>query len=338
MAVDPLRDSSSNVYNSQWKSFASWATTRANATKDLSYIMLAEYLIHLFNENQQVNTIKVHRSAIASVLKILNPPTSLQEDNIHNLVHAMSIKCPISQEILPKWHVNMVFKDLIKPPFTVDGSDKNISLEILSYKTPFLLTLATGARGSELVAQSRADHNITFSRLPSGTKHFSIQLVPKFIPKNARPDTIPKPLDFPGIAHLFSRDPERLLCPVRTLGLYIVCSKELADEGPQLKLFMHFTPQTQKFTTHFGNWVAAIIRLTYENSSESDLPNIKSHEVWVVAASVAYYRNTPISELCGLISWKFSNKLPVAAAGITLLWQVVLHRLYTKLTTSTNKV
>ena len=69
MAVDPLRDSSSNVYNSQWKSFAFWATTRANAKKDLSYIMLVEYLIHLFNENQQVNTIKVHWSAIASVLK-----------------------------------------------------------------------------------------------------------------------------------------------------------------------------------------------------------------------------------------------------------------------------
>ena len=27
MAADPLRDSSSNVYNSQWKSFASWANT-----------------------------------------------------------------------------------------------------------------------------------------------------------------------------------------------------------------------------------------------------------------------------------------------------------------------
>ena len=113
-----------------------------------------------------------------------------------------------------------------------------------------------GARGSELVALSMADHNLIFSRLPSGAKHVSIRLVPKFIPKNARLDTITKPLEFPGIAHLFSIDPERLLCPIRTLGLYIVRSQELADEEPQQKLFVHFTPKTQLFTTHFRRWVA----------------------------------------------------------------------------------
>ena len=63
--------------------------------------------------------------------------------------------------------------------------------------------------------------------------------------------------------------------------------------------------------------------------------------------AVAYYRNTPLSELCGLISWKSSSvfihhylcdmaadtdlqELPVVAAGTALLWRVVLHRLYTK--------
>ena len=158
----------------------------------------------------------------------------------------------------------------MKPPFTVDGSDKNISFELLSYKTAFLVALATGARESELVALSRAHHNLTFSRLPSGARHVSVRLVPKYIPKDARLDTIPKPLEYPGITHLFSRDPEKLLCPVRSLGLYIVCSQELADEDPQQKLFVHFTPKTQMYTTHFHRWVAEIIRLAYENS-ESNL-------------------------------------------------------------------
>ena len=218
----------------------------------------------------------------------------------------MSIQHPRSQEILPKWHLSVVLKALMKPPFTVDGSDKNISLELLSYKIAFLVALATGARGSESVALSRAHHNLTFSRLLSGARHISIRLVPKYIPKNARLDTIPKPLEYPGITHLFSRDPEKLLCPLRTLGLYIVRSQELADEDPQQKLFVHFTPKTQMFTTHFRRWVAETIRLTYENS-ESDLPTIRSHEVRAVAASVAYYRNTPLSELCGLIGWMSSN-------------------------------
>ena len=109
------------------------------------------------------------------------------------------------------------------------------------------------------------------------------------------------------------------------------------------------------FTTHFHRRVAKTIRLTYENSSESELPNIRSHEVRVVAASRVYYRNSPLSDLCGLIGWKSSNvfihhylrnmaadtdlqELPVVAAGTTLIWQVVLHSLTLKLTTSSNKV
>ena len=115
MVANPLRDSSSNVYNSQWRSFASWANASGIVTKDLSYITLAEYLVH-FNQNKQVNTIKVYRSAIANILKIFNPPTPFQEDTIHNLLHVMSIQRPRSQEILPKWHLSVVLEGLMKPP------------------------------------------------------------------------------------------------------------------------------------------------------------------------------------------------------------------------------
>ena len=84
MVTDPLRDSSSHVYNAQWKAFAKWANDKGIPSRDLSYITLAEYLVHLFAENKQVNTIKVHRAAIGSVLKMLKQPTVLLEDTIHN--------------------------------------------------------------------------------------------------------------------------------------------------------------------------------------------------------------------------------------------------------------
>ena len=184
----------------------------------------------------------------------------------------MTILRQREQEVLPKWNLSVVLKGLMKPPFTIRSSDKNISLELLSYKTAFLVALATGARGSELVALSRASHNLELSTLASGAKHASIRMVPKFIPKNQPPAIIPEPMKFPGIAHLFPNEPERLLCPVRALSLYIVRSAERAQDDSQEKLFVHFNPTTQMFTTHFRRWVAETIRLTYENSSESDLP------------------------------------------------------------------
>ena len=307
MAADPLRDSSNHVYNSQWKAFAKWANNKGIPSKDLSYVTLAEYLVHLSAENIQVNTIKVHRASIASVLKMLNPATVLQEDTIHNIICRMTLLHPRTQEVLPRWHLSIVLKGLMKQPFAINGSDRNISLELLSYKTAFLVALATGAPGSELVALSCAPHNLDFKTLDSGAKQVSIRMAPKFIPKNQRPELIPKPLEFLGIAHLFPKDLERLLCPVLALGLYLIRSAERAKDDPQQKFFVHFSPETQLFATHFRRWVAETIRLTYENSSESDLPKVRAHDVRAVAASMAYYQNTPLSELCGLIGWKSSN-------------------------------
>ena len=293
MAADPLRDSSSHVYNSHWKAFAIWANEKGLHPKDLSFITLAEYLVHLFSLNKKVNTILVHKASISSVLKLLNPPTAIQESTLQNVIRRMTILRP-REQVLPRWHLSVVLKGLMKPPFTINGSDHHISLELLSYKTAFLVALASGARGSELVALSRATHNLDFTILPSGAKQVSIRMVPKFIPKNQRPEVIPEPIVFPGMAHLFPKDPERLLCPVRALGLYIVRSAELAQTDPLEKLFVHFNPNTQLFTTHFRRWVAETIRLTYENSSQSDLPKIKAHDVRGISASIAYYRNTPL--------------------------------------------
>ena len=195
----------------------------------------------------------------------------------------------------------------MKPPFAINGTDRHISLELLYYKTAFLVVLASGARGSELVALSRASHNLEFTILASGAKQVSIRMVPKFIPKNQRPEIIPEPIKFPGMAHLFPNESEGLHSPVRALGLYIVKSAERAQNDPLEKLFVHFTPETQLFTTHFRRCVAETIQLTYENSSQSDLPKIRAHDVRGISASIAFYRNTPLKELCGLIGWKSSN-------------------------------
>ena len=207
---------------------------------------------------------------------MLNPPTAIQEDTIHNIIRRMSILHPWTQEILPKWHLSVVLRGLMKPPFTINGSDKNISLDLLSYKTAFLVALATGARGSELVALSWAAHNLDLTTLDSGAKQASIRMVPKSIPKNQHPALIPKPSEFPGIAHLFPKDLERILCPVRALGLYIIWSVERTKEDPQERLIVYFSPDTQLFTTHFRGWVADLRKLVWIWSSQDPSPWCKS--------------------------------------------------------------
>ena len=165
IAADPLWDSSSNVYNSHWKAFALWANNKGILLSDLSFITLPEYLVYLFSQNKKVNTILVHKASISSVLKLLNPPTALQESTLHNVIRRMTILRPREQEVLPRWHLSVVLKGLMKPRFAINGTDRQISLELLSYKTAFLVALASGARGPfrtgrsfQSIAQLRIHH------------------------------------------------------------------------------------------------------------------------------------------------------------------------------------
>ena len=218
MASTPIRDSSSHLYNTHRRLFTDWLVAKNIPTESASYHHLADHLVHLFN---QVNNIKVHHSSITSALRLLNPPNQLQEDTITNLLRAMAIQRPRTTQVLAKWRPSVVLDAFLKPPFTIDGSDKKIPLDLLTFKTAFLVSLASAAHGSELVALYRADHNLTFSSDPSGACHVSIRLVSKFMPKHALPNSIPVPIRFPWIAHLFPREPGRLFCPVRVIGLYI---------------------------------------------------------------------------------------------------------------------
>ena len=61
------------------------------------------------------------------------------------------------------------------PPFTIDGSDKDLCLDLLTYKTAFLVDLAMAVRGSEMLTFSRAEHNLLFKRLPTGGKQVTIR-------------------------------------------------------------------------------------------------------------------------------------------------------------------
>ena len=83
------------------KPLPSGPMTKASSPRT-SFVSLAEYLVHLYAEGKQVHTIKVHQAAIANVLKMINLPTILQEETIHNVICRMNILRPGTQEIFSR--------------------------------------------------------------------------------------------------------------------------------------------------------------------------------------------------------------------------------------------
>ena len=68
-AVDSRRKSTITTYDSRLEKFHTWAATHAFDPLDATVQHGTTFLVHLFSEGKQASTIKIYRSAIASVHK-----------------------------------------------------------------------------------------------------------------------------------------------------------------------------------------------------------------------------------------------------------------------------
>ena len=109
-----------------------------------------------------------------------------------------------------------------------ESSDDVIPLKWRTLKCVFLLALASARRHSYLHALSIAPGRFVFAR-GNTQRQLVVSLLPEpgFLAKNQLPTQAPEWITVPGIAHLNPTEPERMLCPVRQLKLYIRDSERI---------------------------------------------------------------------------------------------------------------
>ena len=260
---------------------------------------VAEYLVAMFERGALPSTIKVHRSAILSVLTFTNPSIS-DSIIIRNCLKTFEIERPRKTRVLPKFDINLVLWQLLKPPFTnEDGkSDRDIPLDIFVGKLAFILALACGSRSSEMHALSRAPGAISREAAGGGTI-LSIRTFPGFLAKNDRPDKLPPPVRIPSMFHLVGRsEPERFWCPVRATDIYL--SRTQSDEYSKddIRLLRHPNPRVSTTKGHVALWIRRTVSLAYESAGKGgEDPHVNAHEVRAVAHSLATYNGASLQEV-----------------------------------------
>ncbi|KAJ8041236.1 hypothetical protein HOLleu_11989 [Holothuria leucospilota] len=115
---------------------------------------------------KQVSTIRNYRSAISSIHKGFPDGSNIGSNKtIGHLLKGMFNKRPPQEHLSPSWSINEVLAVLAKPPYE---PIHNTSLELLTYKTLFLVAAASARCRSEL-------HALTTMR---GFLHFSLNRSP----------------------------------------------------------------------------------------------------------------------------------------------------------------
>ena len=228
-----LRESSQQVYESHWPRFVAFCRTKRWHVFRVRSHHFSTYMMHLFRDGLLPSTNISHCTSVASVLRhwVYDPAA---DPHIKLLVRAFRLERLVQRRITPKWDLHLVLLSLMRPPFTetAESSDDVIPLKWPTLKCVFLLALASARRRSYLHALSIAPGRCVFAR-GNTQRQLVVSLLPEpgFLAKNQLPTQAPEWITVPGIAHLNPTEPERMLCPVRQLKLYIRDSERIRGGG-----------------------------------------------------------------------------------------------------------
>lgn len=298
--------SSAKVYDSRWKLFIKWCGEHKIDHTKISLPQVAEFFLYLFKEGKAVQTIKGYRSAIASVLKLTTGVDISTDEVIGRLISSFEHQRPQLKFNFPKWDLRLVLGALIEPPFEPLQSASN---KMLTFKTVFLITLASGARRSEIHALDAKllSHNKDWSRV-------TLVPNPKFLAKNF--DYKSGERNFHGfvIESLGSKlgpglEEDTKLCPVRSLRFYLERTKECRRNTDQLFVSISDRKNAAVCKNTIASWIKQTIKFGYENCSSSLIKHLSlnAHEVRALAHSVAFYGNTGMEDLLQGARWSSST-------------------------------
>ena len=118
-------------------------------------------------------------------------------------------------------------------------------------------------------------------------------------------DTGPEWITVPRIAYLNPTEPERMLCPVRQLKLYIWDSERIWGGA---SVYVHtLEPQHQGYhESHISRWIVETVKEAY-TQADRQYDRVTSHEVQAISASWAYNCLVALPDILAVAFWRSSG-------------------------------
>ena len=301
----PQRLSTRRIYENKWMVFSKWCTQKQVDVRSPSIKDICDFLCYLFTDlNRRPSTIEGYRTALADRLEStgLCISANLEVSRLIASFHRDNPKCA---RMIPKWNLSLVLHQLTLAPFE---PMEEASLKFLTWKTVFLLTLASGKRRSEI-------HAWTLEGLLSLGDWDQVQLSPSpsFIAKNQLARDGPAsiaPVVIPALSEASTTNQsDILLCPIRILRHYLARTGDLRTD--QKLLFISFKPGFNKDIrpSTVSSWIKKTILYCYSKIEDADLDaiNVKAHDVRAFAASKAFQTGVSMDQIMSACHWKSQN-------------------------------
>ena len=225
------------------------------------YLKHSRFFNQLFTvKNLKPATTAGYRTTIADHLGHFGQEVSKSLD-LNRFIASFYRDKPTANRGMPSWDLSLVLFALTKAPFE---PLKYASLKILTFKTVFLMALASGKRQGEVHAWKYSS-----LRHKPHWKEVSISPSPAFLAKyqlaSDGPDLL-RPVVIPALKSFLSLDltEDMTLCPVRALGYYLDRTSAL-KKGKNL-LFISFKERFDRdiMRATVSSLIKQTVSLTYQ--------------------------------------------------------------------------
>jgi hypothetical protein len=291
------RLSTEKIYQSHWRSWVDWSNSRQVDPCDPPVNQLTEFLLYLAKEkNLSQGTVKSYRSAICTTIRQSGGPDLASDPILRELINSLRIIGLNRTPRVPDWDVFIVLQALKDKPFEPPDT---CTLENWSYKTAFLMSLATAKRRSEL-------HALDYNSIRWAEDSVTLSTLPDFVAKNQRPGETFPIIKVPSLAKTLSKsDTHRRVCPVRALRWYLHKSKDLRTN--QRRVFISYSKVGKEIAqATLSRWIVKAISISLKENG--NLPcnraTPRAHEVRAIATSLALQRSISMENILRAAFWR----------------------------------
>jgi hypothetical protein len=298
------RSGTEAVYGHKWAKWLAWCKDQGVQPTHPSSAELAEFLAWLSaDQGLAASTVRGYRSAVSTTVRQLGGSGFSDDQLLRDLSRALLLKEARSPRRVPMWDLFLVLSVLRSAPFEPLSQ---APLKLLTFKTVFLLALASSRRRSEVHALSGSASDIAFE--PDGSA--TLRFLPEFLAKNQTPGFPSPVLRIRSLAGFLTEgDADSCLCPVRSLRLYLDRTRSRRS-APLRRLFLSLNEDYRKDVSAgtISRWISDTVVLAYKTSlAETPASSPRAHELRALASSAAFLQSCPLRQVLDAAFWRSEN-------------------------------
>ena len=282
LVLNARRQSSTYTYQTPWRKWGAWCSTRKIDPYRSDIKDLADYLAELFESGLESRTIGVHRSAISAY----HLPVEGFKVGEHPLIVKVMAGIRNLRPAKSRYHIIWDVQTVLEYLKSL-GDMSSMSLKVLSWKTAMLVSLVALSRCNEI-------KNLNISRMVIPEAENKVVFFFDEPHKTQDPEKPQGPLE------IFQFESDPLLCPVKCIQAYLKQTKELRGQESQ---FFVKTCKPHSWVTRstIASWIKRVLKNT-----GVDVNVFKGHSTRSAASSAARARGASVKDILDRGNW--SNK------------------------------